>query len=162
MKKYLLAFVLAAGLMSLAYADKPGLKSYQMGDWSTLVKSANGSPIAIHFWGVTCPACVKEMPLWGSFLKGQPNAKVIFIQVDDVSIESMQKMLAKAGLDKANNYYIAGSFDERLRYEIDPKWYGETPTTIFIDQKGKATRQTGLIDFQKLKSFLNAGVPLNK
>ena len=157
MKKYYLALVLAVGIANLAFADKPNLKPYQMGDWSTLVKSANGSPIAIHFWGVTCPACVKEMPLWGSYLQGHPNAKVIFIQVDDVSTENMQKMLAKAGLDKANNYYSAGPFDERLRYEIDPKWHGETPTTILIDQKGKAVRKTGLIDFQKLKSFLSSG-----
>jgi hypothetical protein len=97
------------------------------------------------------------MPLWGRYLQEHPNSKVIFIQVDDVSTENMQKMLAKAGLDKANNYYIAGPFDERLRYEIDPKWHGETPTTILIDQKGKAVRKTGLIDFQKLKSFLSSG-----
>lgn len=156
MKKILLA-LLTFIVMNFAYADKTNLKPYQMGDWSTLVKSANGAPTAIHFWGVTCPACVKEMPLWGSFLKQQPNAKIIFVQVDDVSIESMQKMLAKAGLDKANNYYISGPFDERLRYEIDPKWHGETPTTIWIDPKGKAVRKTGLTDFQKLKAFLNTG-----
>ena len=63
----------------------------------------------------------------------------------------MKKMLSKAGLDKANNYYIAAPFDERLRYEIDPQWHGETPTTIMIDKTGKATRKTGLIDFGVLK-----------
>jgi thiol-disulfide isomerase/thioredoxin len=155
-KKILLALLMLV-FMSFANADKANLKPYQMGDWSTLVKSANNSPVAIHFWGVTCPACVKEMPLWGAYSKEQPNAKVIFVQVDDVSIESMQKMLAKAGLDKANNYFVAGPFDERLRYEIDPRWHGETPTTILIDQKGKAVRKTGLMDFQKLKPFLNIG-----
>jgi thiol-disulfide isomerase/thioredoxin len=156
MKKYLLIFLLAMGIAHLAFADKPSLKPYQGGDWPSLVKSANSAPIAIHFWGVTCPACVKEMPLWGNFLKANQNAKVIFIQVDDVSAESMQKMLNKAGLEKANNYYVAGPFDERLRYEIDPKWYGETPTTILIDKHGRATRKTGLINFQQLQSSLIA------
>ena len=154
MKKYLLAFVLVIGMANFAFADKATLKPYQSGDWSSLVKSANGAPIAIHFWGVTCPACIKEMPLWGNFLKNNQNAKVIFIQVDDVTPESMQKMLNKAGLEKTNNYYVAGPFDERLRYEIDPKWHGETPTTIVIDVNGKATRKTGLVDFQKLQSTL--------
>jgi len=157
MKKYLLTFVLAIGITHLAFADRPNLKPYQSGDWSSLVKSANGAPIAIHFWGVTCPACVKEMPLWGNFLKNNQNAKVIFIQVDDVTPESMQKMLNKAGLEKANNYYVVGPFDERLRYEIDPKWHGETPTTILIDKNGKATRKTGLMNFQQLQSSLIAG-----
>jgi len=157
MKKYLLAFVLAMGATHLAFADKPNLKPYQGGDWSSLVKTANSTPVAIHFWGVTCPACVKEMPLWGSFLKTHQNAKVIFIQVDDVAPESMQKMLNKAGLEKANNYYVVGPFDERLRYEIDPKWHGETPTTILIDKNGRATRKTGLMNFQQLQSSLIAG-----
>ena len=154
MKKYLFALVLVMGIAHLAFADKPNLKPYQRGDWSSLIKSANGAPIAIHFWGVTCPACIKEMPQWGVFIKRHPNAKVIFIQVDDVSPEMMQKMLDKAGLDKANNYYIASAFDERLRYEIDPRWHGETPTTIFIDKNGKSTRKTGLINFQELANKL--------
>ncbi len=157
MKKYLLAFVLSIGLASLALADNVNLKPYQSGDWSSLVKTANGTPIAIHFWGVTCPACVKEMPLWGNFVKSHQNAKVIFIQVDDVSPESMQKMLNKAGLEKANNYYVAAPFDDRLRFEIDPKWRGETPTTILIDKNGKVTRKTGLVNFQQLQSQLSIG-----
>ena len=158
MKRHLLT-LLAALYVSISgqvLADTAPLKPYQAGDWKSITKTANGTPIAIHFWGVTCPACVKEMPLWGSFLKGNPSAKVIFIQVDDVTPESMQKMLSKAGLEKANNYYVVGPFDERLRYEIDPKWHGETPTTILIDKNGRATRKTGLINFQQLQSSLIA------
>ena len=64
-------------------------------------------------------------------------------------------MLDKAGLEKANNYYVAAPFDERLRYEIDHKWYGETPTTIFVDKNGKTSRKTGLINFQELPSKLS-------
>ncbi|MFZ4379744.1 MAG: TlpA family protein disulfide reductase [Polynucleobacter sp.] len=141
----------------VAKADPIRMKPYQTGEWSSLVKAANGAPLVIHFWGVTCPACVKEMPKWGAFLKRNPNAKVIFIQVDDVTPDMMQKMLSKAGLETANNYYVAAPFDERLRYEIDPKWHGETPTTIFVDKNGKTSRKTGLINFQKLPSLMGIG-----
>jgi hypothetical protein len=51
---------------------------------------------------------------------------------------------------------VADPFDERLRYDIDPKWHGETPTTIIIDKNGKATRKTGLADFQMLQNALKA------
>ena len=143
--------------MTATFADTNILKPYQTGDWAALVKSGNGAPMAIHFWGVTCPACVKEMPQWGKFLKKHSTAKIIFIEVDDVSPDSIKKMLSKAGLESANNYYVASPFDERLRYEIDPKWHGETPTTILIDRQGKVSRKTGLIDFQKLQSVLGLG-----
>lgn len=141
-------------MANIGLADTNALKPYQTGDWSSLVKSANGAPLAIHFWGVTCPACVKEMPQWGSFVKNNPTAKVIFVQVDDVPPDSIKKMLTRAGLEKANNYFVVAPFDERLRYEIDPQWYGETPTTIMIDKSGKVTRKTGLVDFQQLKMTL--------
>ena len=157
MKKYVFALILAIATTNFVLADAGILKSYQKGDWSNLVKTANGMPIAIHFWGVTCPSCIKEMPQWGTFLKAHQNTKVIFIQVDDVSVDSMQKMLAKAGLEKANNFYLAAPFDERLRYEIDPKWQGETPMTIVIDKNGKVTRKTGLMNFQQLQSQLSIG-----
>lgn len=156
MKRLYLTFLTVMLLTaSLVQAQTSTLKPYQAGDWKSVSKTTNATPIAIHFWGVTCPACVKEMPQWGQFLKSNPNAKVIFIQVDDVSPDSMMKMLNKAGLDKANNYYVSGSFDERLRFEIDPQWHGETPMTITIDKSGKATRKTGLVDFQKLQNALN-------
>jgi thiol-disulfide isomerase/thioredoxin len=133
------------------------LMPYQKGDWESILKKVTDEKVVIHFWGVTCAPCVKEMPLWGNFLKNNQNTKVIFIQVDDVTPESMQKMLNKAGLEKANNYFVVGPFDERLRYEIDPKWHGETPTTMLIDKNGKATRKTGLMNFQQLQSSLIAG-----
>ena len=150
-----LLVTLLLSIAGLALADTAALRPYQAGDWKSISNAGNGAPLAVHFWGVTCPACVKEMPQWGQFLKSNPNTKVVFIQVDDVSQDAIKKMLNKAGLDKANNYYVAAPFDERLRYEIDPQWHGETPTTIMIDKNGKATRKTGGIDFQKLLSFLS-------
>ena len=149
-----LLLTLSLSITGQVLADTASLKPYQAGDWKSISKAGNGAPLAVHFWGVTCPACVKEMPQWGLFIKNNPTAKVVFIQVDDVSIESMKKMLSKANLDKANNYYVAAPFDERLRYEIDPQWHGETPTTIVIDKNGKATRKTGLVDFQQLQKAL--------
>lgn len=156
MKRHLLALlgVLYVSICGQVLADTASLKPYQAGDWKSITKTANGIPIAVHFWGVTCPACVKEMPQWGQFLKSNPNARVVFVQVDDVPQDSIRKMLDKVGLDKANNYFVAAPFDERLRYEIDPKWHGETPTTIMIDKSGKASRKTGLIDFRQLQKSL--------
>ena len=66
MKKYWIALFLSLFMANIGIADTNTLKPYQAGDWSSLVKTANGAPLAVHFWGVTCPACVKEMPQWGS------------------------------------------------------------------------------------------------
>lgn len=149
-----LFFIISLFVSSANAADADNVKPYHAGDWKVITKTPNGKPMAVHFWGVTCPACVKELPQWGQFIKNNPNTRVVFIQVDDVTQEAMKKKLSKAGLDRANNYFVAAPFDERLRFEIDPQWHGETPTTFLIDAKGKVLRKTGLMDFQQLKRAL--------
>ena len=153
MKRIILLIAIVLMVCHSAYAESINLKSYQQGDWASLLSTAKGSPIAIHFWGVTCTPCAKEMPQWGKFVAANKNANLIFIQVDDVSPEMIQQMLTKANLGQAKNYYINSAFDEQLRYEIDPKWRGETPITILIDQNGKATRKTGPMNFSQLQSW---------
>ena len=159
MKQLFIRIFVLSLLMGLTpvYAEEVAIKPFQRGDWSALQKANKGAPLAIHFWGVTCPSCVKEMPLWGRFMRQNPTAKVIFIQADDVSVESMQNMLKKASLLNADNYYVSGPFDERLRYEVDPSWHGETPATFLIDRNGRISKKIGAIDFLQLKAFLLRG-----
>jgi len=152
-KKILITFVVSLVIAAFTNAQEMTIKPYQKGDWASILKLADGKPMAIHFWGVTCPPCVKEMPQWGKLISSDKAAKVVFIQVDDVPPEMMRKMLEQAKLGNANNYYIASPFDERLRYEIDPKWRGETPITILIDKAGKKEMMIGSVNFQTVKAW---------
>jgi thiol-disulfide isomerase/thioredoxin len=112
--------------------------------------------LAVHFWGVACAPCAREMPEWGKFLAKNKNANVIFVQVDEVAPESALKMLTKANLQSAKNYSLISPFDEYMRYEVDAKWRGETPITILIDKNGKAIRKTGPMDFYQLQNWFNS------
>jgi len=150
-------FILCALCFSMGYAQNIDIKPYRQGDWAAVLQSADGKPMAVHIWGVTCAPCMKEMPQWGKFLEKNKKDRAIFLQVDDVSLGMMSKMLMKAHLDHADNYYLVGSFDERLRYEIDPKWHGETPITILIDADGKKSIETGPINFIELARWFSEG-----
>ena len=158
MKKILLTLSLFFLMMHSAFADVSNIQVYQRGEWGSLLKKNAGQAVAVHFWGVTCAPCVREMPQWGKFLSADRNAKVIFIQVDEVPLEATKKMLAKARLDKASNYYLNIPFDDYFRHEIDPQWRGETPMTLLIDKGGKIVRKTGPINFAELKNWFAKGV----
>ena len=154
MKKHLL--LIAALLFThLAIAGSEAVKPYQKGDWQALV-NASSKPLAIHFWGVTCAPCAREMPEWGRFLSKNKNANVIFIQVDEVPPEIALKMLTKANVQGAHNFSLASPFDEYMRYEVDAKWRGETPITILIGKNGKVIRKTGPMDFYQLKNWFKS------
>lgn len=154
MNRLIFVFAVMLSTLDLSMADTGVLKPYQNGDWSSIIKTSKGLPQAIHFWGVTCAPCAKEMPQWGRFVAAHKGANFIFIQVDDVSPEMIQKMLTKVNLVKANNYYVSTVFDEQLRHEIDPQWRGETPMTIVIDKNGKQTRKTGPMNFSQLQELM--------
>jgi thiol-disulfide isomerase/thioredoxin len=158
MKKLLLTLSLLLLTMNYVFADVANIQAYQKGEWSSLLKKNAGQAVAVHFWGVTCAPCAREMPQWGKFLSADRNAKVIFIQVDEVPLEATKKMLAQARLDKASNYYLNTPFDDYFRYEIDPQWRGETPMTLLIDKNGKTVRKTGPINFAELKRWFATGV----
>ena len=153
MKKFLLLISLMCIFVQSGFAQNNSIKNYQKGDWKTVTKPYAGQAVVIHFWGVTCAPCAKEMPQWGKFLAQNKSAKVIFIQVDDVSPDSASKMMTSSGLAGANAYTLTSPFDDALRYEVDPKWRGETPMTLLIDKNGKVIRKTGTMDFDKLKQW---------
>ncbi len=158
MKKLLLTLSLLLLTMNYVFAGAANIQAYQKGEWSSLLKKNSGQAVAVHFWGVTCAPCAREMPQWGKFLSADRNAKVIFIQVDEVPVEATKKMLSQAHLDAANNYYLNIPFDDYFRHEIDPQWRGETPMTLLIDKDGKLTRKTGPINFVELKKWFAKGV----
>jgi hypothetical protein len=83
------------------------------------------------------------------------NLNVIYFQVDNVPLNQTQKMIAKAKLESANNYTVSPPYDEFLRYEIHPKWRGETPMTLIIDKLNKPVMKVGGMDFDWLKKQVN-------
>ncbi len=147
-------------------ASKVNVLPYATGQWRSLLQAqtqntspSNGnhgranSPIVVHFWGVTCGPCLTEMPQWGRFVTDNLGYKVVFIQVDDVSTGIMSQLLAKAHLAQAINYKLTTPFDEFMRYEVDPKWGGETPYTILVNASGQQTQLNGLVNFGKLRQW---------
>ncbi|MDT8364315.1 MAG: hypothetical protein RQ714_06670 [Nitrosomonas sp.] len=82
------------------------------------------------------------MPLLSELKKEWPDIYVITLSTDDIiDHDLIGKILAQHELDTAENWIFADSNAQKLRYEIDPKWFGELPRTYFIDQ---ARQRTGI------------------
>ena len=130
------------------------LEPYRTGDWKDLVRQKSGQPLIVHFWGVTCSPCIVELPKWGRFLREKHEARVVFVEVDQAPQKVALKILADARLSQADNRVLASPFDEYMRFEVDPKWVGELPSTILIGKGGKATRLSGAVDFGAIREWL--------
>ena len=130
------------------------------GGWTQVLASLRHRPAIVHFWGVTCAPCMAELPKWGAFVKAHPGLKVIMVQADPVTVPPRQirDRLAKAGLADAENMTLADVNDERLHFEIDPDWQGETPFTVLIGKDGSTRSTIGESNFKALNAWAAAAI----
>lgn len=138
-------------------ATSADLRPFIRGSWQQLRKLHAGEPIVAHFWGLTCGPCLAELPDWAKEAKARADLHLVLIDADPFGDDpaSAWKALAQSGLAKEENWIFADSFGERLRYEIDPHWHGEMPYTLLIGRDGTVTPVTGLMDFARLKTWLD-------
>ncbi|WP_190238426.1 TlpA family protein disulfide reductase [Candidatus Methylopumilus universalis] len=109
-------------------------------------------PLIISFWSIDCPYCIDDLKKLGKALSKNTNVKLITVCVDGKeSAKKAERILSQANLPKHEKYQYAEVDEDRLRYNIDPAWYGELPRTYFYDATHQVTPLSGKIS----NSFLD-------
>jgi thiol-disulfide isomerase/thioredoxin len=109
-------------------------------------------PLVISFWSIDCPYCIDDLKKLGKALSKNTNVKLITVCVDGKeSAKKAERILSQANLPKHEQYQYAEVDEDRLRYNIDPAWYGELPRTYFYDAAHQVTPLSGKIS----NSFLD-------
>jgi thiol-disulfide isomerase/thioredoxin len=122
-------------------------RPYGRGAFAGIVKAHAGRPLIVHFWSVTCPPCLVELPQWAKMLGELRGVDIVFVNVDDEEERPRAEARAeKAGLGKAAHYGFADNFVEKLYSEADRGWRGELPFTAFVAPGGGVTTVTGAVD----------------
>ena len=106
-------------------------------------------------WSIDCPPCLKELQEIGQ-LQGQfaPNGLVLISTDSTDQTTDAQRILTQYGLADAENWQFTGGFPERLRYQIDPNWYGELPRAYFYDAQHKRAGKSGTLSRELLQQFI--------
>jgi thiol-disulfide isomerase/thioredoxin len=159
MKIRILPALLAMLCCSPVFASQPqdALHPFVRGSWKELLKEHQGEPIVVHFWGLTCGPCLEELPKWTAERDKRRDLDLVLVDSSPFGDDpaEVETALKKDGLTHVENWLFADSFEERLRYEINPAWHGEMPYTLMIGRDGKETAVTGLMDFKQLNAWLD-------
>jgi thiol-disulfide isomerase/thioredoxin len=138
-----LAFALLAGGGAFAMDFKP----YGRGAFGQLTKAHAGRPLIVHFWSVTCPPCLVELPQWAKIAAEKKGFDIVFVNTDsDEDRARAQARLEKVGLSSADHYGFADDFVEKLYFEADSAWRGELPFTALVAPDGGVLTVTGAVD----------------
>ncbi len=148
MKLKIFLFFLFFSHLSFAYEFMP----FDMNTRKVIEKRYIDQPLIISFWSIDCPYCLDDLKKLGKALSKNTNVKLITVCVDGKeSAKKAERILSQANLPKHEQYQYAEVDEDRLRYNIDPAWYGELPRTYFYDAAHQVTPLSGKIS----NSFLD-------
>jgi thiol-disulfide isomerase/thioredoxin len=135
-------------------AELANLKPFIPGSYQQLLDHNPNKPFILVIWSITCSSCLKDMALLNKLHKANPKVNMVMLATDDASAtDDIQKILAKNDLTGLENWIFADENPQKLRYEIDPKWYGELPRTYFLNKKHEREGVSGVLSQEDYETF---------
>lgn len=151
-------FVIAALalLQPLALAGTGMHRPFRRGSFAAILSQRQGQPFVLVMWSITCIPCRKEFELLRILRADYPRLPLVFVSTDDLADAGMaSNMLVHYGLEREESWMFDGDA-ERLRYEIDPAWYGELPRTYFYDAAHAREGVSGSLTRERIETWVRA------
>ncbi len=134
-----------------AQADSSAFTS---GSYQKILAANTNQPFMLILWSVDCSSCLKEMTLLSDIYKNNPDIKMIMLATDGISDKmQIEQILEQHQLAEIENWVFADENSQKLRFEIDPKWYGELPRTYFFDSAHQRTGISGVMSKKEYEAM---------
>lgn len=146
--------LLAAGAV---HAGDVVLKSFQRGSVQHIVEARDGRPFILAFWSVDCTHCRAELEQLARLANRHPKLDIVLVSTDTPAASAdIRAALRRYGSPRAEHWVFADDFVERLRFEVDPRWYGELPRTYLYGPGKNREAITGKVEPGRLANWRRA------
>jgi len=153
-------FLLSLLLATLTQAQD-SFKPFTAASFAEIKQGFEGQEFLVGLWSVDCPPCLVELNLMGSILEQNPELPFVLISTDSIEDRKWaHEFLEDFGLAGRESWMFADSFEERLRYSIDPGWYGELPRSYFFDEDHQMQSHSGIMTRELLDSWFSRPLDL--
>ena len=140
--------------VSVTHACADSFKEFTVDSFEQIKEHYNGQEFLVGLWSVDCPPCLVELQFMGELLELNPDLPYVLISTDPIEErEFAGDFLEDFQLDGIESWMFADSFVERLRYSIDPGWYGELPRSYFFDRSHDMQSHSGIVSEELLESW---------
>ncbi len=142
MRESLLAIVLGLLPALVPAAQQP----FHADSLAGIERQFTGESFLLVLWSVDCPPCYRELEILGRVQQEYPQMNLVLVATDPITMQHETAMvLEEYRLEVSANWIFADSHVERLRYSIDPQWYGELPRSYFYDEEHQRTAHSGVL-----------------
>lgn len=152
-----------AGFVLMVMLCMPGLasanhKPFEAGSLKQIEQQYKGKSFLMVLWELNCFPCHEEMALIAELKKDHPDANIVMISTDDFSKQNdINAMLEQHKLQGVDSWVFADQNMEKLRYSIDPEWFGELPRNYIYDTDGSRIGFSGKLTKEVLEEWLKGG-----
>jgi thiol-disulfide isomerase/thioredoxin len=149
-----LLLVLMLTFMNVTGAAE-SIRPFTLGSLAQVLGAREGKPFVLVLWSLDCQYCPTELKMLSELKRNHPKLDVVLIATDTVNdMPQLNSRTESYGMGKAEQWVFAEDMPERLRFEIDRRWYGEVPRTYFYDQKHQREAKTGLVSKKFVEDWL--------
>ncbi|MCF7982709.1 MAG: hypothetical protein K9K86_12055 [Pseudomonadales bacterium] len=112
-------------------------------------------PFLLVMWSIECPPCREELALFSQLKRMGENFNLVLISTDHFSQQdTLNAILVEFGLEGVDSWIFASDSIEKLRYHIDPEWFGEMPRSYFYDTSHHRIAVSGKLTHQTINAWL--------
>jgi hypothetical protein len=124
--------------------DLPRL--FRSGSLAQIAQTRVGRPFVLILWSLQCSTCLRELDVLSRELRARPDTDLVLVSTDRLADGGeASAVLEMHEVAPAESWIFADSDSQRLRYEIDPAWFGEVPRAYFYDPRHQRTAVSGAV-----------------
>ncbi|MCQ8102779.1 hypothetical protein NP590_01575 [Methylomonas sp. SURF-2] len=147
------ALLLAALSIYDVQAQDSFTKTFNPGSYQQILRENAAQPFILAIWSVDCPSCIKDMSVLSEIRLKHPEIKIIMLSTDEPSATpEVKNILARHALNDLENWVFGDDDAQKLRYEIDPAWYGELPRTYFYSSTHTRIGKSGALKIEEFEA----------
>ncbi|MGY6274220.1 TlpA family protein disulfide reductase [Methylomonas sp. MgM2] len=149
----LVVLLLTLFFTCIGQAQETSVKTFNSGSYQQILSEYSGHAFVLAIWSVDCPSCLKDMDVIHELHQKHPGLKIVMLSTDEpVAVAEVEDILTKHRLIDLDNWMFGNEDAQKLRYEIDPRWYGELPRTYFFTSSHKRTGTSGALKIEELEA----------
>ncbi len=149
-----IGFTALISLPQSALADN--FRAFTADSFLEIKSEFEGQEFLLGLWSVDCPPCLVELKMMGELLALNPDLPFVLVSTDSIETrDDALEFLIDFNLHEFESWMFADGFVERLRYSIDPDWYGELPRSYFFDKNHDRQSHSGIMTEELLRGWFD-------
>ncbi len=152
---FLVLMLTMSGMATAAHTVRP----FVPGSLAQITAAREDKPFILVFWSLECQYCPAELKMLGALKQRYPKLDIVLVATDTLNDAPQLAARVKSyGMGKVEQWVFAEDMPERLRFEVDRRWYGEVPRTQFYNRTHQHEIKTGLISQKFIEDWIARNV----